>query len=109
MDIEQIKQGIEISKLLNGDTCYSDFPIPIGKNVFIRTVTMYYTGRVAKVSGGFVTLEDAAWIADCGRFYNFLKEGKPNEVEPFQNPVHISISSMIDVTEWNHNLPNKQK
>jgi hypothetical protein len=109
MNIEKIKQVIELSKLLDGESCVSDFPIETGKNVFIRTVTLYYTGKLKKVCGQFLTLENAAWIADTGRFYDFLKEGKANEVEPFQRDVHIPLSSLIDVTEFGHKLPSEQK
>ena len=109
MNLEKIKQAIELSKLLDGETCTSDFPIEIGKCVFIRTVTMYYLGRLKKVYGQFITLEDASWIADTGRFYDFLKEGKANEVEPFTQDVHIPFGSLIDISIWTHSLPKEQK
>lgn len=109
MNIEKIKQAIELSKLLDGENCSCGFWEPIGTNVFIRTVTLYYTGRVKAVSNGAVTLEDAAWIADTGRFTEFLKEGKVNEVEVFQDDVHVPLGSIIDVTKWRHKLPRDQK
>jgi len=109
MNIEQLKQALEITKLLNGESCLTDFPEPVGQNIFIRTVTLYYTGKLKNVCGNFLTLEKAAWIADTGRFYDFLKEGKANEVEPFIDDVHIPLSSIIDVTKWNKQLPQEQK
>ncbi len=109
MNIDQLKQALEISKLLNGESCVSDFPIPVGDNCFIRTVTLYYTGKVKKVCGQFLTLSCAAWIPDTGRFHDFLKEGKANEVEPFIDDVHIPLGSIIDVTVWNKKLPQEQK
>lgn len=108
MNIEQVK-GIELAKLLEGGTCISDFPEPIGQNVFIRTVMLYYTGQIKKVCGGFVTLEKAAWIADTGRFHDFLKEGVANQVEPFIDDVHVSLGSIIDVTKFTKRLPCEQK
>jgi hypothetical protein len=84
------------------------FPEPVGQAVFIRTVTMYYTGQVKKLCGQFVTLEKAAWIPDTGRFSDFLKNGKANEVEPFHDDVHIPLSSIIDVTKWQCKLPQEQ-
>lgn len=110
MSVEQIKQGIEISKLLTGDeSCVSAFPEPVGQNIFVRTVTMYYLGRIKTVCGQWLTLEDASWVPDTGRFADFLKDGKANEVEPFQKDVHISLSSVIDVTRFDHRLPREQK
>lgn len=109
MNLEKLKQAIEVTKLLDGDICTSDFPIEAGKSVFIRTVTLYYTGKLKKVCGQFLTLENAAWIPDTGRFYDFLRDGKANEVEPFVGEVHIPLGSLIDVTEWVHALPQDQK
>ena len=38
----------------------------IGKNVFVRTVTHHYTGHLTGFEqGGFLELDDAAWIADA--------------------------------------------
>lgn len=110
MNIEQIKQALEIAKIMDGgNACVNDFPLATGDKCFIRTVTLYYTGQIKKVCGQFVTLEKAAWIPDTGRFNDFLKLGKANEVEPFIDDVHIPIGSIIDVTSWNHNLPQEQK
>jgi len=80
------------------------FPYKVGDNIFIRTVTLYYTGRVSKIEGGWVTLETASWIADTGRFYDFLKDGNCSEYESFQDSVSIPMGSIIDVTKWTHNL-----
>lgn len=109
MNLEKIKQAIELTKLIDGDVCVTDFPEPVGQCVFIRTVTMYYTGRIKKICGGYVTLEEAAWIPDCGRFYDFLHDGKGNEVEPFIDDVHIPEGSIIDVTKWRHKLLKDKK
>lgn len=54
----------------------------IGEKFFFRTVTYHMTGRVKRLIGSIIELENAAWIADSGRFMNCIKEGKLNEVEP---------------------------
>lgn len=84
-------------------------PLSVGKAVFIRTVTHYFTGRVALVKASEIVLTDAAWIADTGRFHNALKDGSLNEVEPFVGPVSLNRHAVIDVTEWKHPLPKIQK
>lgn len=109
MNLNQLKQALEISKLLDGENCVTDFPVAIGEKVFMRTVTMYYLGKIKAVCGKFVTLTDASWVPDTGRFYDFLKNGKANEVEPFIDEVHIPLDSLIDVTKWSHALPREQK
>jgi hypothetical protein len=80
-----------------------------GKNVFIRTVTMFYVGRLASENEKFVFIEDAAWVADTGRFYDFLKNGSVNEVEPYTDAIAINKDAIVEVTIWNHELLKKQK
>lgn len=100
-----------IKALLNDESCASkeDSFFEIGKSYLIRTVTLYYTGRIKKMNAKEILLEDAAWIADTGRFNECLLEGKFNEVEPFQNDVIIPRDSMIDGTLWTHKLPRAVK
>ena len=80
-----------------------------GEQVFIRTVTHYYTGRVFFCGKGYVELSHAAWIADTGRFSDFLVNGTPTEVEPFPDNVRIPLTAIVDATLWRHALPKDQK
>lgn len=80
-------------------TGYEEF---IGKKVAIRGVTFFYTGELVAVNSMSVKLENAAWIADTGRFNEFLKRpGKSSqcEVEPFPRPATIGLYSIVDCTE----------
>lgn len=72
-----------------------------GKDYFIRTVTHYFTGRLIWVGAQEIVLEDCAWIADTGRFNEFLVGKTVNEVEPFPvgSRVIIGRNSIIDMTE----------
>ena len=78
-----------------------------GEKFYFRTVTYHLTGRVKKVIGHILELENAAWIADSGRFMNTIKEGKLNEVEPVGR-AYINIDSVTDFFPWKHSLPEKQ-
>lgn len=74
-----------------------DHPYPVGENVFIRAVTMFYTGRLVRVTAGELVLVDAAWIADTGRFSVALATGALIELEPFPpGEVVISRGGLID-------------
>lgn len=57
------------------------------------------------------SIEDAAWIADTGRFNEALSVGtsKLNEVEPVSGDVFIGLGSVVDVEEWIGNLPREVK
>lgn len=75
-------------------------PYEIGKPYLIRTVSMIDTGRIVEVTPTEIVLEDAAWIADTGRFSDALKSCKFNEVEPFPDGrVIINRGSIIDACQ----------
>lgn len=84
----------------------------VGQNYFIRTVTMSLMGRLECVDEHELVLSDASWIADTGRFSDFLngefKEGKL-EVEPFPDRVIVGRGSVIDACLWMHDLLRTQK
>lgn len=83
--------------------------IPIGESVFIRTVTHYFTGRVKSVTSSDVVLEDAAWIADMGRYHVALQTGALGEIEPIPSWVIIGRGGIIDIVPWTHALPKAAK
>ena len=69
----------------------------IGEIYLIRTVTMIDTGKLVKVTEHELLLEDAAWIADTGRFSDALKKAEFDEVEPFPDGfVIIGRGSVVD-------------
>ena len=81
----------------------------VGKNYVIRTVTMINIGRLVKVTEEELVLEEACWIADTGRWMDFLRDGKYSESEPFQDDVIVGRKALIDATIWRHKLPKDQK
>lgn len=83
--------------------------LKIGRAYLIRTVTMMYTGRLREVTDADLLLEDAAWIADSGRYANALKYGSLSEVEPYPNEVIVARGAIVDCAEWAHELPREQK
>lgn len=82
-----------------------------GEKYFIRTVTMYYTGRLIDQNENELLLENVAWIADTGRFSDALKSGRFDEVEPYpQNTkVIIPIGCILDASIFEKELPNEKK
>ena len=80
----------------------------VGEKYYFRTVTYHLTGRVKKVIGSILELENAAWIADSGRFMQAIKDGILNEVEPVGR-AYINIQTVTDFFPWKHPLPSVQK
>jgi hypothetical protein len=69
----------------------------IGAIYFVRTVTMADVGRLIQVTEHELVLEDAAWVADTGRFSEALRKDEFAEVEPFPDGhVIVNRASIID-------------
>ena len=77
----------------------------IGMKYVIRTVTMIYTGRLLAMTDTDLLLDDAAWIADTGRWHEALTTGRFSEVEPYPSTVIVSRGAIVDATRWAHPLP----
>ena len=107
--IEVIKNNVSHQTIL--EPCVGVFgtPFEIGGKYFIRTVTHAHTGQVKEITGQFLVLEKAAWIADTGRFYDALKNTKFDEIEPFTNDLILNMESIIDATLIDGDLPESQK
>lgn len=105
MDIENltIKQARELAALFSGvaPTKSDDSHWPVGKPVFIRTVTHHLTGILVAVTPHELVLDYAAWIADDGRFADALAKGEFAEVEPFPSGRRVLVGrgALIDATE----------
>lgn len=109
--IEQLEQIIENKKEKEKEkqhTEQSNSFIKIGKNYFFRTVSYHLLGTVIEQNGKFVKLEKASWIADSGRFANFIKNGEADEVEPV-GTVYLNLDVVVDFYEWQNKLLTEQK
>jgi hypothetical protein len=113
MNIDEMTVGQirEIKSMFCETGDQKNHPYTVGNSYFIRTVTHYYTGRLEWVFDCSLVLSDAAWIADTGRFNEFLRTGEPSEVEPYPDTMHpiISRSSIVDASPWPHDLPRDVK
>lgn len=76
--------------------------VKVGDMVLIRTVTLYYVGKVKAIDGLGVLLEDAAWIADQGSMSQSLLTGQVKEHDYFPDPVYVFTGAGVDVTKWRH-------
>lgn len=84
-------------------------PYRLGANYFIRTVTHHHTGRLVEVTAQELVLEDAAWIADSGRFQQALENSSFAEVEMFpKGRVIVGRAAVIDAVEVKA-VPTSQK
>lgn len=108
LDDLTIGEARQIRDLLG--TCSKACPFEVGSAYFIRTVTMFWLGRVVKIVGDFIVMEDAAWIADTGRFHQADSPEKFNEVEPVKGrKVFIGMGSIVDAQEWTAKLATEPR
>jgi hypothetical protein len=113
MNIENltIKEAREIASLFGvAQNQPKAHPFVIGSNYFIRTVTHSQTGKLVAVYDTEIVLENAAWIADSGRFQQALEKSEFSEVEmfPVNSRVIIGRGAIIDAAEIK-STPNSQK
>src|SRR5215469_8636345 len=109
MSIDDLTLG-QIKALANSFSPQTDNSAwRIGANYLIRTVTMIDTGRLVAVTAQELVLEDAAWIADTGRFADAVEKAEFGEVEPFPSgKVILGRGAIVDAVEIKV-LPRSQK
>jgi hypothetical protein len=54
-------------------------------------------------------LNEAAWIADTGRFGECIEMGSLSEVEAVTADVVVNTDSIVDAYVWRHLLPKETK
>lgn len=111
VDIKDLTLGqIEQLRAVCGSGVPDSHPYPVGGNVFVRTVTYHYVGRLVRVHPRELVLTHASWVADDGRFHVAIRDGVLNEVEPYPDgEVVIGRSAVVDLCAWNHPLPREAK
>jgi hypothetical protein len=112
MDIESLtlRECREIARLVGGSgPAVGPGPWEIGVDYIIRTVTMTVTGRLVAVHAQELVLQDAAWIADSGRWADALRTGEFAEVEPFpEGCVIVGRGAVVDACRLSTPLPRVQ-
>ena len=108
IDTMTIGEFKEFSNLLNKKTTKEN-PFIVGEKYLIRTVTYFLLGEVSKITGDFVTLKNASWVADTGKFSTCINNGTIDEVEVFDVPVSVNMQSIVDFYKWEHSLPTETK
>ena len=75
-------------------------PFVLGLTYHCRTVTMAIAGTLKAVYDNELVFENASWVADTGRFNEYLKDTSlVNENEPFKYDVIVGRNAIIDMTQ----------
>jgi hypothetical protein len=110
MNIDDLTIGqIKSLRDMLGVTPVDNSAWEIGANYLIRTVTMIDTGRLVGITAQELVLEDAAWIAETGRFADAVEKAEFGEVEPFPSGrVILGRGAVIDAVRIKA-LPRSQR
>lgn len=83
-------------------------PFRVREKYIIRTITMINIGRLVDITGHFLTLDDASWIADAGRWEECITKPEGIKIsEKFKDPVIINVQCIVDATKWRLALPKE--
>lgn len=73
--------------------------LQVGKLYHVRTVTYATMGELKEIDDHFLKFTRASWVADTGRFSEFVKDpSKVNENE-FVGEIIVSRDAIVDVIE----------
>ena len=76
--------------------------------MLIETVTKFYVGKVVDLLQQELVLTDAAWVADTGRYNEFLAKGdggQSTEFEPCPDgPIAIGRGSIVSAIPFHFPL-----
>ncbi len=81
----------------------------VGKSYFVRTLTYHIVGKLIGKTKNILVFDQAAWVADSGRFTQAINDGTLSEVEPVKCKVFVNLQNFVDAFEWKHALPREQK
>jgi hypothetical protein len=103
----------DLKSLIQPPSVTTDQPFVIGTAYLFRTIGYHWLGRVKAISGKFLILTEASWIADTGRYSEAL-EGKitslpSSEIEPAKRDVIINSDHITDASEYPFQLPKDLK
>jgi hypothetical protein len=87
-DVKYVREdSVPVFPADKGDT----FPFKVGATYFVETATKYFTGKLVAVTPTELVFVNVCWIADTGRFNEFLAGKEPKESELFPTKAQVTI------------------
>lgn len=77
-----------------------------GLNYLVEDASKLWLGRLVSVDGPYtVTLVDYSWVADTGRYSEFMREGRSSqmEIEPAPDGMMKRVH-WLNISQWPHDL-----
>lgn len=107
--------AIELREVLDaiGGNGQQPIPVEVGKAYLFRTIGYHWLGRVVSVCGRWITLDDASWVADTGRYSESLAGDigslQSSEIEPSPRPVLVNSDHVTDAVSYPFEIPRSAK
>lgn len=92
-----------------GKKAGSALPFEVDKAYLFCGVTRYFVGRVTRITGQFVELAEASWVASTGRFSEAVSRFTLEEVERVPDGWIVNTAALNDAGPWNGPLPQVTK
>lgn len=70
------------------------------KNVFIQTLTHYYTGTLVEETPDEYRINNASWVSDTGMFSHAVKTESYDEIEVFPAAKVVRIQKRNVIASW---------
>lgn len=72
----------------------------VGSKVFLWGLNKMTTGTIVALHDDSVILDNASWVADSGRFHEFMQDpaSKASEVEMYPGKIQLNTATLIDAT-----------
>jgi len=74
-------------------------PYVIGKSYHVRAVTYATAGKLKAVYDKELVFENASWVADTGRFNEYVKDTSKVSENEFVGEIIVSRDAIVDVVE----------
>lgn len=103
----------EVLEAFGGTGPQPTIPVEVGKAYLFRTIGYHWLGRVIAVNGRWLTIDDASWVADTGRYSEAIS-GKigslsSSELEPSPRPVLLNSDHVTDAVSYPFEIPRSLK
>ena len=79
----------------------------LGQTYFIMGQKDNWVGRLVEIGPFHVILEEASWVANCGRLHEFIAKGKTAEMEIEPVGTMSTPHHGATIIDWPHKLFTK--
>ena len=81
--------------------------LEVGGKYLIQTVNFIFLGEVVSLEWDMVEMKSTSIIYDTGKLVDFLKSGKANASEYFNETIYFQRANILTIIPWKRELPTE--